>query len=84
MAYILRSIAVIGAIAFHSPTHERPVAARNEVAPSAIDAALGAIESAREAAAVLAALDPQTRETVLAMLAATLARPSQPERNTSR
>jgi hypothetical protein len=77
MAYILRSIAVIGVIALNSPVHgEKPadggtLAAAHRLAKSAarIDAhgAVQGLTAAREAAQILAGLDPETRQRVLAM-----------------
>ncbi|PZN95594.1 MAG: hypothetical protein DCF30_18755 [Hyphomicrobiales bacterium] len=80
MAYILRSLAVIGVIALNSPVHgERSdegtaVATVRNVARAAtqIDAhsAMSSITAAREAAQILAGLDPETRQRVLALAAA--------------
>jgi hypothetical protein len=77
MAYLFRSLAVIGVIAFNSPVHSgksetegarealRSVAA----AASQIDAktAMNGVAAAREAAQVLAGLDPETRSRVLSL-----------------
>ncbi len=88
MAYILRSLAVIGVIALNSPMHgERsdaggPVATVRHVARAAaqIDAhgamsgiTTSSITAAREAAQILAGLDPETRQRVLALTAAAVA-----------
>jgi hypothetical protein len=80
MAYILRSLAVIGVIALNSPVHgERSdasgtVATVRNVARAAaqIDAhgAMSSITAAREAAQILAGLDPETRQRVMALTAA--------------
>ena len=80
MAYILRSLAVIGVIALNSPVHgERSdaggtVATVRNVARAAaqIDAhsAMSSITAAREAAQILAGLDPETRQRVLALTTA--------------
>lgn len=80
MAYILRSLAVIGVIALNSPVHgERSdasaaVATVRHVARAAaqIDAhsAMSSITAAREAAQILAGLDPETRQRVMTLTAA--------------
>ncbi|AOO81030.1 hypothetical protein [Bosea vaviloviae] len=77
MAYILRSLAVIGVIALNSPVHDG-----KSMASSAVDAARGVAKSAgridshgavqsltaaREAAQILAGLDPDTRQRVLSL-----------------
>lgn len=77
MAYILRSIAVIGVIALNSPVHGEktdpsgPIAAAHTLARSAarIDAhgAVQGLTAAREAAQILAGLDPETRQRLVAM-----------------
>lgn len=89
MAYLLRSMAVIGVIAFHSPVHQqdKPAPAIAAAATSAhpgLDAALGGIATARDAAAAIASLDPQTRQAVLAMLTASIARNPEPLRPAQR
>ncbi|MDP3408951.1 hypothetical protein [Bosea sp. (in: a-proteobacteria)] len=83
MAYILRSLAVIGVIAAYSPVHgERaeehgPVATARNLgrAAATIDAhgAMSGLTAAREAAQILAGLDPETRQRLMAMTAATAA-----------
>ena len=80
MAYILRSLAVIGVIALNSPVHgERSdaggtVATVRTVARAAaqVDAngAMSSITAAREAAQILAGLDPETRQRVMALTTA--------------
>lgn len=84
MAYILRSIAVIGVIALNSPVlgertagGETPAAAREAAkAPGPIDAkaalgtAMHGVTAAREAAQILAGLDPATRERLMGLAAA--------------
>ena len=80
MAYILRSLAVIGVIALNSPMHgERSndagsAATVGNVARAAaqLDAhgAVSSITAAREAAQIIAGLDPETRQRVLALAAA--------------
>lgn len=80
MAYILRSLAVIGVIALNSPVHgERSepggtVATVRNVARAAtqIDAhsAMSSITAARETAQILAGLDPETRQRLMALAAA--------------
>jgi len=77
MAYILRSLAVIGVIALNSPVEsEKPadggaIATARRLVKSAtqIDAggAAQSLTAAREAAQILAGLDPETRQRVLAM-----------------
>ncbi|PZU93492.1 MAG: hypothetical protein DI527_06490 [Chelatococcus sp.] len=89
MAYILRSLAVIGVIALNSPVHggrsadhDRPQHAQDHVAsaaPTELRGANGAISAAREAAQILAGLDPETRERLLT-LAATAASGRAPPR----
>jgi hypothetical protein len=88
MAYILRSLVVIGVIALNSPIHgEKPdeggtvVTVRSVArAASQIDAhgamssiTTSSITAAREAAQILAGLDPETRERLIAMTAAAAA-----------
>lgn len=80
MAYILRSLAVIGVIALHSPVHgersqERDTAATaRKVAASLprVDAptAMSSLTAAREAAQIFAGLDPETRQRLIEMAAA--------------
>lgn len=89
MAYILRSLAVIGVIALNSPVHgekseESGAAATvRSVARTAaqVDAHGGlsgmttsSITAAREAAQILAGLDPETRQRLIAMTAAAASR----------
>ncbi|WP_332694639.1 hypothetical protein, partial [Bosea sp. (in: a-proteobacteria)] len=76
MAYLLRSLALIGVIALNSPVHgtksepdTAPFDAKAAIAVLAkIDpkAALQGAASLREAAEVLAGLEPETRARVLA------------------
>lgn len=98
MAYILRSLVVIGVIALNSPIHgEKPeeggtvATVRNASRAAAqIDAhgvlsnittssittssiTTSSITAAREAAQILAGLDPETRQRVMAMTAAAAA-----------
>jgi hypothetical protein len=85
MAYILRSLAVVGVIALNSPVHgsrsgedhaSQPTAIRNVVkAASQFDgrSAINGLTAAREAAQILAGLEPETRERVLALAAAAAA-----------
>ncbi len=94
MAYILRSLAVIGVIALNSPVHgSRPdtegagetVRAAAKIA-SQIDArsAMNGVAAAREAAEILAGLDPDTRRRLLDMtLQATAARGNPGSRDTT-
>lgn len=84
MAYLFRSLAVIGVIAFNSPVHSgksetdsarealRSVAA----VASQIDAktAMHGVTAAREAAQILAGLDPETRSRVLSLAAGAAAK----------
>lgn len=75
MAYILRSLAVIGVIALNSPVHgdnsadDGALAGMRSAARIAghIDArsAMNSVTAAREAAQILAGLDPETRKRVL-------------------
>jgi len=86
MAYILRSLAVIGVIALNSPvlgdrmedggavaTISAAAQAAAQVDPQitldGIRAVSGASMAAREAAQILAGLDPETRQRVLALTA---------------
>ncbi|OYW67524.1 MAG: hypothetical protein B7Z40_06930 [Bosea sp. 12-68-7] len=80
MAYILRSLAVIGVIALNSPVHgERSqeydaAATARRVAASLprVDApaAMSSLTAAREAAQIFAGLDPETRQRLIEMAAA--------------
>lgn len=79
MAYLMRSLAVIGVIAFNSPVHsgksetDGAREALRSVASVAgqIDAktAMNGVAAAREAAQILAELDPETRSRVLSLAA---------------
>ena len=92
MAYFLRSMAVIGVIALNSPVHRtaepageptahRPTAARS-TGPIDLKGLTSSAMAAREAAQVLAGLDPQTRNRLIEMMAASatgsLARTAEP------
>ncbi|HEV7339073.1 hypothetical protein [Bosea rubneri] len=80
MAYLLRSMALIGAIAMYSPVHGTK--SEPEAAPFDAKAAISVLAqidpkavlqgatSLREAAEVLAGLEPETRARVLALAAA--------------
>ncbi|CAN7646348.1 hypothetical protein LJR009_005844 [Bosea sp. LjRoot9] len=92
MAYILRSLAVIGVIALNSPVHGgksmegSAVEAVRGVAKSAarIDShgAMQSLTAAREAAQILAGLDPDTRQRVLSLaLPGATARPGTSEQD---
>ncbi|MCZ8044039.1 MAG: hypothetical protein O9330_16340 [Beijerinckiaceae bacterium] len=80
MAYILRSLAVIGVIALHSPVHgERSqehdaAATARKVAANLprVDApaAMSSLTAAREAAQIFAGLGPETRQRLIEMAAA--------------
>ncbi|OYW97983.1 MAG: hypothetical protein B7Z14_16160 [Bosea sp. 32-68-6] len=80
MAYILRSLAVIGVIALNSPVHgERSqehdaATTARKVAASLprVDApaAMSSLTAAREAAQIFAGLDPETRQRLIEMAAA--------------
>lgn len=80
MAYILRTLAVVGVIALNSPVHggksEADEAAgaqrRASGAAPSFDArgAANGLTAAREAAQILAGLDPETRQRMLALAAA--------------
>jgi hypothetical protein len=77
MAYILRSLAVIGVIALNSPVQsEKPtdggaIATARRLVKSATqidaDGAAQSLSAAREAAQILAGLDPETRQRLIAM-----------------
>lgn len=77
MAYILRSLAVIGVIALNSPVQSEKHAgteigaAAQRLARSAsqidVDSAAQSLSAARETAQILAGLDPETRQRLLAM-----------------
>lgn len=77
MAYILRSLAIIGVIAVNSPVHggrsEAPqmaAAARSAVravAQVTPHEAASSLTAAREAAQIIAGLDPETRQRLLEM-----------------
>lgn len=79
MAYLLRSLALIGVIALNSPVHgtrAEPDATHGEIRTaievlSKLDpkAALSGAASLREAAEVLAGLEPETRARFLTMAA---------------
>lgn len=79
MAYLLRSLAIMGVIALNSPVHgtkaEPEAAAIDAKTAIAIlakidpKAALQGATSLREAAEVLAGLEPETRARVLALAA---------------
>ncbi|AMJ59051.1 hypothetical protein [Bosea sp. PAMC 26642] len=83
MAYILRSLAIIGTIALNSPVHGGKSndgagveAARTAFRTAAkIDpkTAANGLMAAREAAEILAGLEPATRERFLAATTASLA-----------
>ncbi|SFB93337.1 hypothetical protein SAMN05428997_10343 [Bosea sp. CRIB-10] len=87
MAYLLRSLAIVGVIALNSPVHgtkSEPdtlmVDAKAAIAILAkIDpkAALQGAASVREAAEVLAGLEPETRARVLALAASAATRASE-------
>ncbi|MDP3255887.1 MAG: hypothetical protein Q8S58_16165 [Bosea sp. (in: a-proteobacteria)] len=80
MAYILRSLAVIGVIALHSPVHgERSqehdaAATARKVAAGVprvdVSGTMSSLTAAREAAQIFAGLDPETRQRLIEMAAA--------------
>lgn len=81
MAYILRSLAVIGVIALNSPVHGGKSGAEETIRTLQAGAAAAAaspdprglahgLTAAREAAQILAGLDPETRNRMLALAAA--------------
>ena len=82
MAYVLRSLAIIGVIALNSPVHggKSPEGTVAEAARSAlrsasgidVKAAAGGVMAAREAAEILAGLDAETRGRLLAATTASL------------
>lgn len=79
MAYILRSLAVIGVIALNSPVHggrsEAPQtattarSAMRTVAQVPQHETASSLTAAREAAQIIAGLDPETRQRLLEMAA---------------
>ena len=89
MAYLLRSLAIVGVIALNSPVHgtksepdSLAVDAKAAIAILAkIDpkAALQGATSLREAAEVLAGLEPETRARVLALAANAATRATEPQ-----
>lgn len=84
MAYIIRSIAVVGIIALNSPVHGEKTAPAHAAATTrdvtrilpagaakdAVGTALHGVTAAREAAQILAGLDPETRDRLLGLAAA--------------
>lgn len=88
MAYLLRSLAIIGVIALNSPVHggksaDATVAGTARAAlrnTTGIDAkaAASSLMAAREAAQILAGLDAETRERLLAATTASLAPRGEP------
>ncbi|MBN9444926.1 hypothetical protein [Bosea sp. (in: a-proteobacteria)] len=78
MAYFLRKVAIIGLIAMNSPVHGGksaevgPPQAAGQVANAVqaeTRAAAGSLAAAREAAQILAGLDPETRGRILSAVA---------------
>lgn len=94
MAYLLRSLAIIGVIAFNSPVQSgKPTLpdmadtvrhATKSAAQIDMRGAMQSVTAAREAAQILADLDPETRQRVL-KLALPAASPAaeKPERTAS-
>lgn len=88
MAHLLRKIAIIGLIAMNSPVHsgkpadaDLPQAARQatETARSEMRNVAGSLTAAREAAEILAGMDPVLRERILhAAASAVVGKPSTP------
>ncbi|MBN9450768.1 MAG: hypothetical protein J0I42_02350 [Bosea sp.] len=88
MAHLLRKIAIIGLIAVNSPVHsgkpadaDLPQAARQatETARSEMRNVAGSLTAAREAAEILAGMDPVLRERILhAAASAVVGKPSTP------
>lgn len=86
MAYILRSIAIIGAIVLNSPVHggksetaEAPAQTRElarkpglTAAKEAVGTAIHGVTAAREAAQIMAGLDPEIRDRLLGLAASGL------------
>ena len=84
MAYIIRSIAIIGVIAFNSPVQGGKTEAPDAVATAretvrtqgingvrdAVGTAIHGVTAAREAAQIMAGLDPETRERLLGLASA--------------
>lgn len=82
MAHLLRKVAIIGLIAWNSPVHSGkpaeaplPQTVRQAVgtAEAGVRGVTGSLTAAREAAQILAGLDPAMRERVLSAAAATTA-----------
>lgn len=88
MAHLLRKIAIIGLIAVNSPVHsgkpadaDLPQAARQatQTARSEMRNVAGSLTAAREAAEILAGMDPVLRERILhAAASAVVGKPSTP------
>jgi hypothetical protein len=92
MAYLLRSLAVIGAIALNSPVHgtksedggagETLRTVAKVASQLDVKTAASGLTAAREAAQIMAGLDPQTRSRVLALALGTgAAKPEHPTRS---
>ncbi len=91
MAHLLRSMAVIGVIALHSPVHGERAAGTDAAettrhAPRAsaqfdIKHAAQSLTAAREAAEIIAGLDPETRQRLTALvISAATAEAARPRR----
>ena len=80
MAHLLRKVAIIGLIAWNSPVHggksadatlPQTVRQAVETAEASARGVAGSLTAAREAAQILAGLDPAMRERVLSAAATT-------------
>jgi acyl-CoA reductase-like NAD-dependent aldehyde dehydrogenase len=78
MAHLLRKIAIIGLIAVNSPVHggkpdEASLQQVAESVRSGTRGVAGSLTAAREAAEILAGMDPALRERILSAAATTMA-----------
>jgi hypothetical protein len=78
MAHLLRKIAIIGLIAVNSPVHggkpdDAGLQQAAESVRSATHGVAGSLTAAREAAEILAGMDPALRERILSAAATTMA-----------
>jgi hypothetical protein len=80
MAHLLRKVAIIGLIAWNSPVHggkpadstlPQTIRQAVETAEASARGVAGSLTAAREAAQILAGLDPAIRERVLSTVATT-------------
>ncbi len=66
MTSFLRYAAIIGAMAYLSPVHERGPEVSKPPGPARFDSALKTLETAKSAGQAFAALDPEMRARLLA------------------